>query len=124
MRKFATVLFTFILLLLLGGHSRAETERRIALVIGNSAYQHLPRLANPVNDAQLVAATLESVGFKLIGGKAQIDLDRSSLEAVVRQFGVELAGSTVAMFYYAGHGLQVQGANFLVPIGANPESVA
>ena len=124
MPKFATVLLTLLLMLLFGGSSRAETEHRIALVIGNGAYQHLPRLANPVNDAQLIAATLESVGFKLIGGKAQIDLDRNSLEAVVRQFGAELAGSTVAMFYYAGHGLAVQGANFLVPIGANPETVA
>ena len=93
MSKFATVLLTLLLMLLFGGNSRAETEHRIALVIGNSAYQHLPRLANPVNDAQLIAATLESVGFKLIGGKAQIDLDQNSLEAVIRQLGAELAGS-------------------------------
>jgi uncharacterized caspase-like protein len=115
------------LLVLIGataGAASARAAERVALVIGNSAYQHLPRLANPENDARLIAATLQSVGFQLIGGKAQTDLDRAGLERAIRQFGTELAGGAVGLFYYAGHGVQVKGANYLVPVGANPTSTA
>jgi Caspase domain len=101
-----------------------SAQRRVALVIGNGAYQYLPRLANPVNDAKLIAKTLQSVGFRLIGGRAQTDLDRASFEHAVRQFGEELADGSVGLFYYAGHGLQWRGNNYLVPVGANPESTA
>jgi uncharacterized caspase-like protein len=99
-------------------------QRRVALVIGNGAYQHLPRLENSVNDAQLIAKTLQSVGFQLVGGQAQTDLDRAGFERAIRQFGKELTGGSVGLFYYAGHGLQFQGANFLVPITANPATAA
>jgi len=123
MPRFVAVVSALILVLFIGG-AQAETERRIALVIGNGAYEHLPRLANPVSDARLIATTLESVGFKLIGGKAQTDLDRSGFERAIREFGAELAGGAVGLFYYAGHGLQVQGANFLIPVAADPITVA
>jgi hypothetical protein len=98
--------------------------RRVALVIGNGAYQYLPRLTNPVNDARLVATTLQSVGFELIGGKAQTDLDRAGFERAIREFGAALANASVALFYYAGHGVQLQGVNYLVPVAANPETAA
>lgn len=101
-----------------------QQERRVALVIGNGAYQHLPRLANPVNDTELMATTLKSVGFQLVGGKAQTDLDRPGLERAIRQFGAELKEGAVGLFYYAGHGLQVQGANYLVPVAADPTTAA
>jgi hypothetical protein len=54
-------------------------ERRVALVIGNGQYQYVPRLANPTNDARLIAETLAAVGFTLVGGKAQLDLDKGGL---------------------------------------------
>jgi carboxyl-terminal processing protease len=100
--------------------SPAFADRRIALVIGNSAYQNVARLQNPHNDAILMAATLQDLGFTLIGGGAQLDLDKAGLDSAVQKFGVSLQGAEVGMFYYAGHGVQVRGANYLVPIGANP----
>jgi hypothetical protein len=93
-------------------------------VIGNGTYQYLPRLTNPANDARLVATTLQSVGFKLIGGKALVDLDRAGFERAIREFGAALANASVGLFYFAGHGLQFQGVNYLVPIAANPETAA
>jgi hypothetical protein len=104
-----------------GGASRdISAERRVALVIGNGAYQHLPRLNNPANDAQLMAATLKSLGFDLVEGHALTDIDRAGFERVIREFGAKLGSGGVGLFYYAGHGVQVQGANYLVPVGANP----
>jgi hypothetical protein len=97
---------------------------RIALVVGNGAYQYLPRLTNPANDARLMATTLQSVGFQLIGGRAQVDLDRAGFERAIRDFGTALANASVGLLYYAGHGLQLQGVNYLVPVTANPETAA
>jgi hypothetical protein len=95
-------------------------ERRVALVIGNSAYRFVPTLSNPRNDAQLIAGTLKRLGFIIVGGKAQIDLDKPQFDTAVQSFGDELRGATVALFYYAGHGVQVRGMNYLIPISANP----
>jgi hypothetical protein len=98
----------------------AAAEKRIALVVGNSAYQNVSRLKNPKNDALLIADTLGRLGFTLIGGGAQVDLDKASFDSVVQRFGNQLVGADVAFFYYAGHGLQVRGTNYLVPVTANP----
>ena len=98
----------------------AIAEKRIALVVGNSAYQNVPRLDNPRNDAVLMAETLQSLGFSLVGEHAQLDLDKSSLDNAVQNFGRQVQGADVALFYYAGHGVQVSGSNYLVPINANP----
>src|SRR3984885_12199209 len=100
--------------------SSAAAEKRIALVVGNSAYQSIPRLDNPTNDALLVADTLGKLGFSLVGGGAQVDLDKSRFDSVVQSFGNQLMGADVALFYYAGHGLQLRGTNYLVPVTANP----
>ena len=100
--------------------SSAAAEKRIALVVGNSAYQSIPRLDNPKNDALLVADTLGKLGFSLVGGGAQVDLDKSRFDSVVQSFGNQLMGADVALFYYAGHGLQLRGTNYLVPVTANP----
>lgn len=98
----------------------ALADKRVALVIGNSAYQNIPRLENPHNDAILMANALQGLGFTLVGGAAQLDLDKAGLDAVIQKFGATLPGAEVGMFYYAGHGVQVRGSNFLVPVGANP----
>ncbi len=100
--------------------SPAVAEKRVALVVGNAAYRHVTALDNPANDARLVADTLRSLGFELVGGGAQIDLDKSALDAAVQTFGLALQGADVGLFYYAGHGVQIRGANYLVPVGANP----
>jgi len=98
----------------------AAAEKRIALVVGNSAYQNITRLDNPRNDAMLMADTLSGLGFTLIGGRAQLDLDKAALDTGVQNFGRQIQGADVALFYYAGHGVQVNGSNYLVPVGANP----
>lgn len=98
----------------------AAAEKRVALVVGNSAYQHITRLDNPRNDAKLMAETLSGLGFTLIGGRAQLDLDKPALDTAVQNFGQQVQGADVALFYYAGHGVQVSGSNYLVPVSANP----
>ncbi len=95
-------------------------ERRVALVIGNTNYKYVPRLSNPANDARLIAETLKNDGFALVGGKAQIDLDKPAFDRAVQDFGNQLPGASIALFYYAGHGIQMSGANYLIPTSANP----
>jgi uncharacterized caspase-like protein len=98
----------------------AAAEKRVALVIGNSAYQNVARLDNPRNDAALMSETLVGLGFTLVGDRAQVDLDKASMDLAVQTFGRQIQGADVALFYYAGHGVQVSGSNYLVPVSANP----
>ncbi len=93
-------------------------DRRVALVVGNARYLNAPLLDNPANDAQLIAQTLQSLGFTLVGGGAQLNLDKAGFDRAVRSFGQALQGADIAMFYYAGHGMQVGGTNWLVPVDA------
>jgi uncharacterized caspase-like protein len=93
-------------------------DRRVALVIGNSAYRSAPALANPVNDATDMAAALRRLGFDVVEGK---NLDRRGMDEALREFGRKLDRADLALFFYAGHGLQVAGKNYLVPIDATIE---
>src|SRR5689334_20115948 len=97
-----------------------QAERRVALVIGDADYQHFGRLANPGNDAKLIADSLAKSGFTLVGGGAQLDLDKAGFDRLVQEFGKQIQGADVALFYYAGHGMQVENTNWLVPVDANP----
>jgi len=97
----------------------AAAEQRVALVIGNGTYQNVTPLKNPVGDAKLMAEALKSVGFELVGGEPLIDADKPTLERAIRSFGQALRGGAVGLFYYSGHGVQIGGANYLVPVGAN-----
>jgi hypothetical protein len=94
--------------------------KRVALVIGNGQYRNVDRLPNSTNDARLIARTLQSLGFTLVGGGPLVDLDRARMAQAVQDFGKALTGAEVGLFYYSGHGLQVQGVNWLVPVDANP----
>jgi uncharacterized caspase-like protein len=96
-------------------------DKRIALVIGNSAYKHTPRLHNPGNDAADMAAKLEQVGFDVIVGR---DLDKVAMDRTIRDFAEKLAGAHVGLFFYAGHGLQVNGQNYLLPTDAKLTTAA
>lgn len=101
-----------------------STGRRVALVIGNSAYRHtdsMPKLANPANDADDVAAALRKFGFDVVAKK---NLTREEMDEAISDFGRRIANSDAALFYYAGHGLQVKGQNYLVPVDANIDSEA
>src|SRR6516225_2250474 len=99
-------------------------ERRIALVVGNSHYRDVSPLKNPRNDARLIAKSLKSVGFELVDGGPQLDLDKTSFDRVIQDFGNALQGATAALFYYAGHGLQINDSNYLIPTSANPTRVS
>ena len=94
----------------------ALAGKRVALVVGNSRYQHDRPLANPANDARLVAQALQRSGFELSGGGVQLDLGKAAFDQAVRRFGSAIQGAEVALFYFAGHGLQVNGTNWLVPV--------
>jgi hypothetical protein len=93
----------------------AQAEKRVALVIGNAQYLNTAPLNNPSNDATDVSGVLQRLGFEVVKG---IDLDKRSMERLIRQFGTKLGGADVALFFYAGHGLQVGGQNYLVPTDA------
>src|SRR5579872_4335562 len=94
-------------------------ERRVALVIGNARYGSAGVLTNPENDARLIADTLRSVGFTLIGGGAQLNLGDDKFRRTVKQFADQIQGADVALFYYAGHGVAIAGGNYLVPTDAD-----
>ena len=96
----------------------ARAERRVALIIGNSAYAHTPPLPNPRNDAEALAEVLGGLGFEVVEG---LDLDRASTTRLLRAYADRLKGASVALFFYAGHGLQVDGINYLVPVDARLE---
>ena len=100
--------------------TQAHAEKRVALVVGNSAYKNITPLANPKNDARLMADTLRGLGFTVVGGAAQLDLDKAQFDSAVQSFSDQIQGADVGLFYYAGHGVQVRGANYPVPVSANP----
>ena len=86
---------------------------RMALVIGNGAYAHVKALPNPANDARAVAKSLRDIGFTVSEG---IDLDRAAMQKMTRGFLREAARAQIAVVYYAGHGVQVDGRNYLIPV--------
>jgi len=94
--------------------SRAATDR-VALVIGNGAYENAAQLANPPNDATDVANALRRIGFDVVEGH---NVTKRDMEEKIRDFGRKLDSASLALFFYAGHGLQVSGRNYLVPIDA------
>jgi uncharacterized caspase-like protein len=98
-----------------GGKPDASGEHRLALVIGNGAYKTTP-LNNPVNDAKAMAATLETLGFEVM---MMTDASLRQMQQAIIAFGQKIQNGGVGVFYYAGHGLQVKGRNYLVPIDAN-----
>lgn len=93
--------------------ARGIDHKRVALVIGNSAYQHTRKLENPKNDAADMSTALRQLGFQVIEG---LDLNKAGFEKKIRDFAAALKGAEVGVFFYAGHGLQVSGHNYLVPI--------
>ncbi len=104
------------LLLLLAAPARAAD--RVALVIGNGNYANANKLKNPPNDAEDLAAALRKIGFDVVEGR---DLDRRNMEEKLKLFARKLDSAKIALFFYAGHGLQVSGKNYLMPIDAKLE---
>jgi hypothetical protein len=96
----------------------SKPNQRVALVIGNSAYKEGP-LANPVNDARAIAKALQEAGFEV--SKLE-NADKAAMGAALRAFGNQMRAGGTGLFYYAGHGMQIKGSNYLIPVGANIES--
>lgn len=97
-----------------------QSAPRVALVIGNSAYHHITPLPNPANDAQLIAEKLWESGFEVI---ESIDADRETMLADLATFRSRLREGSEALFFYAGHGVQLSGRNYLLPVSVAPYSV-
>nr|WP_245315648.1 caspase family protein [Bradyrhizobium neotropicale] len=98
----------------------AHAEKRVALVIGNSAYKSVPRLANPVSDAGLIGGMFKRAGFDAVDVKQ--DLSGAEMRKALREFGTRARDADVAVVYYAGHGMEVDGNNYLIPIDAALET--
>jgi len=98
----------------------AASEQRIALIIGNSAYKEAP-LRNPVNDATDMAQALRAIGFAVT---LRTNATHREMEQAIQQFGLDIRRGGVGLFYFAGHGIQSRGTNYLVPVGANLMSEA
>jgi len=97
----------------------AFAEKRVALVIGNSAYQNVARLPNPINDGATVAATLKDAGFDVVDSRH--DLPAAETRRVLRDFADRTRDADIAVVYYAGHGIEVDGSNYLIPVDAKLE---
>jgi uncharacterized caspase-like protein len=101
------------------GCGPAMADKRVALAIGNSAYQNVARLANPASDAALVAAMFEKAGFSVT---TKLDLNITEMRKALREFGARARDSDVAVIYYAGHGIELDGNNYLIPTDATLET--
>src|SRR5438105_8715649 len=97
----------------------AFAEKRVALVIGNAAYQNVPRLPNPVNDGATIAATLKDAGFDIVDNRH--DLGAADTRRALRDFADRARNADIAVVYYAGHGIEVDGGNYLIPVDAKLE---
>jgi tetratricopeptide (TPR) repeat protein len=102
--------------------AKAPVERRVALVIGNGKYEHAPPLANPANDAMAMAAALRQLGFAEV--RELYDADLSKLGNALKTFGDLATAADWAIIYYAGHGIEVAGVNYLIPVDARLEQMA
>ncbi len=120
------LLVSLLLVPVLWSQERAATRPSIpggpkqALVIGNSAYTHTSPLKNPVNDAKSIGNTLQQLGFEVT---TLLDVNQRQMEQALRRFGSRLRDQNgVGLFYYAGHGMQVSGENYLLPVDINPST--
>ncbi len=97
----------------------AFADKRAALVIGNSGYQNVVQLTNPVHDAVAIADMLKATGFEVV--ESRRDLTAVEMRRVIRDFSASAQTADVAVVYFAGHGLEVDGENYLIPIDAKLE---
>ena len=105
--------------MLVGVCQPAFAEKRVALVIGNGVYQNVPRLPNPVNDGTTIASTLKNAGFDVVDSRH--DLTAADTRRALRDFADRARDADIAVVYYAGHGIEVDGGNYLIPVDAKLE---
>jgi hypothetical protein len=104
---------------LLSSGNAALADKRVAFVVGNGAYKNVPALPNPVIDAKSMVKTLRNVGFDVVEG---VNLTRDKMTEKLLDFGKKAEGADVAVFFYAGHGIAVNGTNYLLPVDADLKS--
>ncbi|CCE01637.1 caspase family protein [Bradyrhizobium sp. STM 3809] len=109
-----------LLLALVIGCGAAHAERRVALVIGNEGYRNVAKLTNPANDAALVATMFKNAGFDSV--TSRFDLNLNEMRKALREFGAKARDAQLAVIYYAGHGIELDGTNYLIPVDATIES--
>lgn len=112
----AAFLFLLTLTLVVGGVVESHAAKRVALVIGNSTYQHTTFLPNPQSDAEAISNTFKRIGFDKVTLK--IDQDIDSMRSALREFEVEADGAETAVVFFAGHGMEMGGENYLIPVDA------
>lgn len=108
----------FLLSLLVLAPQQADAEKRIALVIGNAEYRDSP-LSNPVNDALDITEALKKTGFEV---DLHTNVDRKKMREAIRKFGDNLRQADIGLFYFAGHGIQIKGRNYLIPLAVDVQS--
>lgn len=113
-------LFAFLIFAMGLACGPAHADRRVALVIGNSAYKSAPKLGNPVNDATLVGGMLKKAGFDSVD--VRLDLSASEMRRMLREFAGRSRDAEMAVIYYAGHGIELDGNNYLIPTDATLET--
>lgn len=116
-RSYRTLLMSVVVVVLAAAPLFSQA-RRVALVIGNSAYQNVPTLQNPSNDAADMAAALGKLGFEVI---PVINGTYADMDNAIVQFSRKLVGAQAGLFFYAGHGVQSNGLNYLLPVDVNIE---
>ncbi len=119
MRHILAAVFILVVFLPVQVYGAAGDEKRVALVIGNSDYEHVSSLPNPSNDARDLSVVLENLGFEVTSG---LDLDYRELRLALRDFGDEAADADVALIYFAGHGIEIDKINYLIPVNAELRS--
>ena len=97
----------------------ASATKRVALVVGNSTYQNAPLLPNPANDAAAIAATLKGAGFDVVDSR--LNLTATDMKRALRDFADQARDADIALVYYAGHGIEIDGTNYLIPTDARLE---
>ena len=118
MRVLRSLVGAVVALVVLAAPAVVFADGRVALVVGNSAYAHIGRLPNPANDAADMSAALRRLGFQVT---VALDADRVAFNDALRAFARRSAGTDVALVFYAGHGLEMDGSNYLVPVDARLE---
>jgi Caspase domain/Putative peptidoglycan binding domain len=115
--RYLTVVVSLISMLL--SAQAAKADRRVAFVVGNGAYQNVAQLTNPPVDSKAMASVLRNVGFEVVEGS---NLTRDKMTERLLEFGKKAQGADIAVFFYAGHGIAINGTNYLLPIDADIKS--
>ena len=98
------------------GQAEAAAERRVALIVGNANYEHAGALSNTINDANAVSAMLTRAGFDVVDERRDVGV--VDFKRAIREFFASASTADIAVVYYSGHGIEIGGVNYLIPVDA------